>query len=636
MTEPVGEGAPRVMVVEDDEGHVALIRRALRGHPYDVRFVSTLAEAEAQRAEVQLVVVDWRLPDGHGTDLLADDHRPLPVVIMTSHGDEHVAVEAMKKGALDYVVKSDAMLTEFDRVIERSLRAWRNIDQRHQAELALSTSEARWRSMVESSPDVILLTDPEGRVVFNNRELHGAETSAVGQPLARVFGADARPALEAAMDRLRRGETVESFTVQLGANESGQHYELRLAPVAAPEGGLVVSASNITSRHQAERERVALEQQLQQAQRLETIGTLAGGVAHDFNNILQAILGFTQLAMSGFDETPATRGVRRDLQSVVDAAQRGRELVMQILAFSRHQAQELRPVRAVDVVDEALRLVRVSAPLGVEIDVEHDDPELRLQADTTQLHQVIVNLCTNAVQAMTTGGRLTVRTDVGPVPDETRASHELVEGDYARIRIEDSGSGMDAATLDRIFEPFFTTKPSGSGTGLGLAVVHGIVRGHGGAIRVESELGRGTAFTVYLPRLAPKKASRPSLPQVGGGSGEHVLFVDDEPMVVRVAQEMLARFGYRVTTFRSPVDALTHFKADPSAFDAVVTDLSMPAMNGVDFAAELHATRSDVPILLTTGYAARVKAGGNGVRRVLVKPYDIQQLSSALREVLSE
>jgi len=491
--------------------------------------------------------------------------------------------------------------------------------------------------MVESSPDVILLTDAKGTIIFTNRELQGADGSLVGQPLAQALGPGARAALEESATRVRKGETVESFAVQLQAKDARLHYELRIAPVASPEGGLVVSASDITSRRETEDERFALEQQLQQAQRLETIGTLAGGVAHDFNNILQAILGFTQLAMSGLDETPAQQGTQRDLQAVVDAAQRGRELVMQILAFSRHQAQELRPVRAVDVVEEALRLVRVSAPPQVEIAVEHLDPMLRLHADTTQLHQVIVNLCTNAVQSMIArGGRLRVQTDTGAVPDETRTSHELGEGDFARIRIEDSGAGMDEATQRRIFEPFFTTKPTGSGTGLGLAVVHGIVRGHGGAIRVESELGRGTVVTVYLPFLAPQVEASRSVSEVDGGSGEHILFVDDEPMVVRVAEEMLGRFGYRVTSFRSPLEALSRFEQDPSAFDAVVTDLSMPTMTGVDFAARLHGMRSDVPILLTTGYASRVEAGGHGVRRVLVKPYDIQQLSSALREVLNE
>jgi len=247
-----------------------------------------------------------------------------------------------------------------------------------------------------------------------------------------------------------------------------------------------------------------------------------------------------------------------------------------------------------------------------------------------------VNLCTNAVQAMSAGGRLTVSTDRGAIPDETRASHELVEGDYARIRIGDTGTGMDAPTLRRIFEPFFTTKPAGSGTGLGLAVVHGIIRGHGGAIAVDSERGRGTTVTVYLPELTTTPAERPSIPEVNGGAGEHILFVDDEPMVVRVAEEMLARFGYRVTTFRSPAEAFVHFEEEPERFDVVVTDLTMPVMNGVELARRIHGLRTDIPILLTTGYDSRVEPGGHGVKRVLTKPYDIQQLSSALREVLDE
>ncbi|MEM9692479.1 MAG: response regulator [Myxococcota bacterium] len=663
--------SPRVLVVEDDGGHAALMRRALRNQPYDVSFASTLDEARPLVDQVDLIVVDWRLPDGHGTDLL--DGRPRPVVVMTSHGDEHLAVDAMKAGALDYVVKSSATLREFDRVIERNLRAWRNIEQRREAERAFTTSEARWRSIVESSPDVILLTDDDGRILFTNRGLRAGPRVLGGRHLADVFGeGDMRGELEQVVRRVCRGRFVERVTVSLkagsleggsleagsleagsleaGSLEAGSlkgsgddgplFYELRIAPVMSPEGGMVVSASDVTAQRRGEVERAVLEEQLQQAQRLETIGTLAGGVAHDFNNILQAILGFAQLATRGLDahRNDGTTGAdaRADLQAVVEAAHRGRDLVRQILAFSRPRAEELRPIRVVDAVDEALRLIRVAMPSQVAVEVDHGRPELRVEADPTQLHQVIANLCTNALQAMADGGRLSVTTSEGPIPHEVRATHDLPAGPYAQICVTDTGAGMDEATRRRIFEPFFTTKPTGVGTGLGLAVVHGIVRSHGGAITVESELGRGTAISVFLPRLAPQAAASVREVPVSEGNGQHVMFVDDEPMVIRVAEEMLERFGYRVTSFGRPHDALARFEAQPDLFDAVVTDLTMPVMTGVDLAASLHALRSDIPIVLTTGYGGRVPAGPRGVRRILEKPYDVRELSSTLREVLNE
>jgi len=390
-------------------------------------------------------------------------------------------------------------------------------------------------------------------------------------------------------------------------------------------------------RRRADQERRRLEAQVHQSQRLESLGVLAGGVAHDFNNVLAAIMGYAELARL---EAPATGHLASHLDQIMGAADRARDLVQQILAFTRQAPSEARPVSLALIVREALRFLRSSLPTTVQI-AQHVNPSSGfVSADPTQMHQVVMNLCTNAAHAMRDrGGVLEVRlepvtiSDAGPQAQEGAAA-----GDYVRLSVIDTGCGMAPDVLERVFEPFFTTKPKGEGTGLGLAVTHGIVAAHGGTIRIRSELGQGTTFHVYLPRCTEEGAADVSaLPGAPKGHGR-VLLVDDEPSLARMAESMLVRLGYTVSAHTTTSAALAEFAATPGAFDLVVSDQTMPHMTGLELAARLRAMRPDVPIVLMTGFSQqldRARARADGIASVVMKPYTLAKLAQAASEALN-
>ncbi|NOX80324.1 MAG: PAS domain S-box protein [Deltaproteobacteria bacterium] len=386
-------------------------------------------------------------------------------------------------------------------------------------------------------------------------------------------------------------------------------------------------------------QRKRLEGELRQAQKMEAIGTLAGGVAHDFNNILTAIFGYTELALY---KVTADSELRRPLEQVRKAAERARSLVQQILAFSRKTGEEQHPLEIGPIVGEALKLLRSSIPTTISIESSIESKGL-VMADSTQIHQIVMNLCTNGYQAMREhGGILSIRVaDVECSGERLAPDIDLPPGSYVQLTVRDTGTGMDNETRKRIFDPYFTTKDIGEGTGLGLAVVHGIVRGYRGTIMVESHPGRGAVFTVYLPRLAPDNA-RELQNEAGGkfaGGTERIMFVDDEEQIVEMSRQMLTQFGYTVTTFTSSTKALDHFFADPQGIDLVITDLTMPAMSGKQLASSILADRPDLPIILCTGYSEDMNqnlATEMGIRRFVQKPLIMRDLLQTIRTVLDE
>ena len=380
-------------------------------------------------------------------------------------------------------------------------------------------------------------------------------------------------------------------------------YEVTLIPVFDNVGRcthILRSSRDISARKEAERSlrraettRRTLEAELFHAQKMEAIGTLAGGIAHDFNNILAAIVGNAEMAQM---ELPAAHPARRDMSEVLRAARRARELVLQILTFSRKQQPQRRPVRTAEVIDDVSCLLRATIPSTIEIVKDIGDPTLHVFGEPTQLHQVLMNLCTNAAHAIgDQHGTIELRQAFVEIGGESLHG-DLVPGRYVCLTVKDTGHGMDRATLARVFEPFFTTKTAGVGTGLGLAVVHGIVKSHDGTVLVESAPDRGTTFQLYFPLLACDAASDAAeTMDVPRGDGERVLFVDDEPTLTDVAQRMLERLGYRVVALASSTEALAAFRADPSAFDVVISDLTMPGLTGMQLAAELRRLRSGLP-----------------------------------------
>jgi signal transduction histidine kinase/CheY-like chemotaxis protein len=385
-----------------------------------------------------------------------------------------------------------------------------------------------------------------------------------------------------------------------------------------------------------ESKREALEARVHQAERLEAIGTLAGGIAHEFNNILGAILGYCEIGLEALKKPGAPR---HHLEQIMKAGKRAQGIVDQILAFSRRSDRQYRPIEAKPVVAESLELLRASLPATLTLRPHLGPDGARLFGNATQLQQVVMNLCTNAAQAMEARGAIDVSLDTVVIADERSLSHETLPGGrYIRLAVADAGPGIDAAVMERIFEPFFTTKRPGRGTGLGLATVHGIVTQHGGALNVISRRGAGTTFETYFPQTeAFAHDAIQAEPATPLGHGETVLLVDDEAQLVNVGEEMLAILGYEPIGFEKSTAALAAFRADPQRFDLVLTDEVMPEMTGTELATAVHRIRPDVPVVLMTGHAGPLQSHGveaAGICEVLNKPLLSKPLANCLAKHL--
>lgn len=410
-------------------------------------------------------------------------------------------------------------------------------------------------------------------------------------------------------------------------------------PVFSPEGrnlGRRVSNRDISRYKRAQAEKVELEGQLRQAQKMEAIGTLAGGIAHDFNNILSPIIMYTEIALR---EMQPENALRPYMEQVLKSSRRAADLVKQILTISRQSERQRAMVQLSPMVKESLKLLRASLPATIEIRQEIVSQWDWVLADPTEIYQIIMNLCTNAAHAMADqGGVLTVGLDnVELQQEQTAHGLSLKPGNYLRLSIRDTGCGIRPELLERIFEPYFTTKAVGVGTGLGLALVHGIVENCGGGIIVATEAGKGTTFQILLPLMQAEEEgySEPVKPMSGGK--ERILLVDDEPDIVMAAQIILKRLGYEVTGLTNAQDALATFGTTPYKFDLVITDLTMPHLTGLDLAYEILALRPDIPIIACTGYGESVtleKARALGIREILLKPLIPAQLAEKIRQLL--
>jgi PAS domain S-box-containing protein len=460
------------------------------------------------------------------------------------------------------------------------------------------------------------------------------DTAAAGDAFSRSAGAAAAGLRSALAFPIVVGDEVTGVIDFLGGGAAGPDAKLlEMFETIGRQLGLFFE------RKRVDAERSKLEAQLQQAQKMEALGQLSGGIAHDFNNVLTAITANVDLALR---DTGPDHPAAESLTDAVTACQRARDLVRQILLFTRQQPHERRVVNLASIADESARLLKATFPAGVELVVSltaGDRPEVL--ADATQLQQVIVNLSTNAMHALEArgAGHVEISVDTTVVDaDRARALVGVRPGRWARLRVHDDGAGIDAAIVDRIFEPFFTTKAPGRGTGLGLSVVHGIVRAHEGAIAVTSQAGAGTTFEIYLPlaprAVPPRAASPPTLPR---GDGQHVLFVDDEESLVASARRALVRAGYQVSGFSKPGDALALYAADPSRFALIVTDMNMPEMSGLQVATEIRKHRPDLPVLLVSGNVTdqmERRASEVGVRKVVHKPWTVSELVEAVQRAL--
>ena len=438
------------------------------------------------------------------------------------------------------------------------------------------------------------------------------------------------------------GEPIGQFVVANPAHGRGYgDEEVRLLETLASRVAPVLQARLDRVRYARERrlaqeEKAHLEEQVRQAQKLEAIGALAGGIAHDFNNILFPILGFVEMTL---EELPEEGNSRRYLREVLKAANRARDLVRQILTFSRQAEGERKPVRIQLILKEVMKLIRSTLPANISIRQRIDNECGPVLSDPTQIHQIAMNLITNAYHAMEeTGGALEVGLSEHELSAQEMTAPDQVPGRYARMTVSDTGQGMDPSILEKIFEPYFTTKEKGKGTGLGLSVVHGIIRSSGGDISVQSTPGEGTVFNVDLPLInhIEREAPAPLEQPVATGS-EQILLVDDEEIITEMLSRILRKMGYHVTPRRSSTDALETFRADPDQFDLVITDMSMPRMTGAELARRLLSIRPGLPIIMCTGFSDQIdetKAQAMGIRGFVLKPVLKDDLARAVREAL--
>lgn len=778
------EVAPRtVLLVEDEPAHVELMLEAFADVAWDgeVRPVGTAREARAalQDAAWDLVIIDWRLPDGDGLALLEEYRRGTgaPFMIMTSHGDERLAVAAMRAGAVDYVVKSSAALLDLPHTAARAIREHRQAQELAATQQALRQSQADYAAIVRCVPDIIYRLDPDGRITFVSHAVtrYGYEPDELlGRSILDIVAPEDRDGVRRRLAERRTGDranNLSEFRLISKRHEDERSFEIHSQPFALPvmqahaEGlyqpgvergpdtflGTQGIARDITDwREQDQRlrqldiairnsrdihvildgegricyanpayetlsgrppetvlgtlwhehhqlvtledeqavraylaggapwtwrggvrlgaDRLAvvdlsatplqeagslrggfviratdvsdvarLEDQLQQAARLESLATLAGGVAHDFNNVLAAISGYVELALMDIDAESRAAG---DLDHVLQATHRAADLTRQVLTFARRDESHLAPLQAGPVVREALHLLRASLPPSVAVRERIAGDLPLVLADATKLHRVVMNLCTNASHAIGDHpGTITVRLERQNLA-EARAvrGRVLPPGEYLQLSIEDDGCGMPAEVRARIFEPFYTTKPAGAGTGLGLSMVHGIVAEHQGVIEVESVVGRGTSFTILLPGCDELESAELDDAEVLSGEGR-VLVVDDESGLARMFERQLVRAGYTVAVTNDPLDALGRLLDLGEPCDVLVTDLLMPGLSGVELLRRVREQRPQLPALVVTGFASEEQTAAAlalGRTRLLRKPIRMDVLVATVAALLRD
>ncbi len=764
MMSPCRQKQPlRVLMVEDLATDAELVRRELRnlGRPVTLRVVTEESELRRELSAFapNLVLSDYMLPgfDGLRALKIVQEFDPdLPFIVVTGSLNELTAVECMKAGAWDYVIKEK--LAKLIPAVKAVLNRRRLVLQNRRTIQALKESEKRFRTFTEHAPLAIVVY-VDGRVDYANAkaaEVFGIDAGELlGKSLLDFIHPDCHELVKRRYARALNHEELEPIEEQLVLpGNRVVDVEVSAMPIEiGGKRGVMAIFNDITRRKQAEAEvrklsqaveqspisvvitdalgnieyvnaafsRITgyapaevvgrnprilqsgrtppatyeelwnavangkvwsgefinkkkdgtifwekavvspmfgpdgqlshylgmkedvtelrrLEERIRQAQKMEALGNLAGGIAHDLNNILTPIVGYTDMSR---DMVPPGSELHDQLDQVILASRRAKELIGQLLSFSRQSPKERKPIDLATIAGEVLKLLRAGVPSTIRITSKIESVPERVLADPTEIHQALLNLGTNAAHAMPDGGCLTIGLHTVKIDgDVAESCPDLAPGAYLKLWVEDTGKGIPAEIRDRIFEPYFTTRPKGRGTGFGLAQVHAVVTDCGGAITVYSEPGRGTVFNLFFPAVGRDRSEDTTVvrrkPKPGN---ERVLFVDDEPAIAGLAARMLGSYGYHVTSRTDPLSALELFRKDPRAFDLVVTDMTMPDMTGDRLAREILEIRPDMPIVLCTGFSEKIDAGKArqlGIGRFLFKPLTAQDLARTVRELLDE
>ncbi len=673
----------KILVVDDNKENLYMLESLLRGYGYDVKSAADGVEAlkKAEREDFDMIISDILMPRMDGFQLCREIKKnrklkKIAFVFYTSTYTEPADQQfALSLGADRFIVKP-AEPDVFIKILEEVIKSYetkklkpckttienetiylkeyneRLIKKLEDKMVDLKTvnrnlkeSERKYRELIENANDAVIVFDTDGYISFANPKFCEMTGYSIDEAKKMHFSKlihpdDLKIVTQYFKKSIAREEIPRNYELRLVSKEGKTIYIDNSANTIEKEGGIIgimCIMRDITKEKQAQEEKEKIQTQLRQAQKMEALGTLAGGIAHDFNNILTAIFGYVEISLL---HLPGSGQIRSNLEEVINAANRAKDLVQQILTFSRVSDQERKPLKLQYIIKEALKLLRSTLPTTIEIRQKIDANCGAVLGDPTQIHQVIMNLCTNAYHAMRdNGGVLEIKLEPVRIDSESAKSNpDLHEGDYLKLSVSDTGRGMDKETTERMFDPFFTTKSIGEGTGLGLSVVHGIVKSHDGAITFSSEPDKGTTFDIYLPQIKNKIAQEIRQNEPVPRGNEYILFVDDEEPIVNIGKHILENLGYKVTAKTDSKEALKAFRKNPDKFDLVITDQTMPNMAGVEFAGKLLQIRPDIPIILMTGFSEMVTpetVKKMGIREYVKKPIVVLDLAKAIRRALN-
>jgi PAS domain S-box-containing protein len=625
-----------VLIVDDEESIRFSYKKFLTDSGYDVAVASHFLEAKAllPANEFAVAIVDRILGDDNGMDLVKHIREAQPFcepILISAYPSFESAIETLQYDVFAYLTKP-IVKKKLCQAVDDAVRKNRIKKESQHNEIIL-------QSLFDSSPDAIVISDLYHKTRFVNpaftRIFRYAKEELIGKFIPYVPDWDKKKT-ESERNDLVMGRAVrERESKRL--TKDGRSVDISMTQSLCRDSNgepsdILTILRDITDKRK-------IEKQLIQAQKMEAIGTLAGGIAHDFNNLLFIISGYAEMSMGHLPEENRVVG---NMAEVRKAANRAKELVKQILTFSRVEEQKKRPMLIQSIIKEALALLRASLPSTIEIRKKIDKDCKCVSADPTRIHQVIMNLCTNAYHAMRENGGVLevvlsgITIDIG----DTAGHLNLTPGRYVMLKVSDTGKGIEKSVIDRIFDPYFTTKAKGEGTGMGLAMVHGIVKSLGGDIRVSSKPGKGATFYIYLPEVnADSTDAEMIFMDFPAQGNERILLVDDEEQIVEMLQKMLEHLGYRLTVTTSSAKALELFRSEPEAFDLVITDQTMPEITGVELSKRLRGIRSDIPVILCTGYNETVTEGklnAVGINEYLIKPAQRSEIAGTVRRLLDK